>query len=275
MALSKYWCFTLNNWTEEEYQELIEKHEELQYLVIGKETGSGTGTRHLQGFMVANRRIRLSQCKKFQPRAHWERCKGSPVQNQTYCKKDGDFVEFGTCPGGQGTRTDLIQVLADVKSGYSLGEIREKHFAVYLRYHRALTEAIRDYSVKRTWEVDVRVYWGKTGTGKTKRAHEEASEDLYTHTGQGWFDGYSGQKDVLFDDFTGGEFKLSYLLKVLDRYPMVVPVKGGFAQWAPKRIWITSNLSPAEWYANAHEEHQRALRRRLSTVIHFEDPFGQ
>ena len=50
---------------------------------------------------------------------------------------------------------------------------------------------------------------------------------------------------------------------------MRVPVKGGFVQWVPKRIWITSNYSPKEWYPNAKDEHVKALFRRLTRVVRF------
>lgn len=84
-----------------------------------------------------------------------------------------------------------------------------------------------------------------------------------------WFDGYEGQENVLFDDFHGGVFKLPYLLKLLDRYPMRVPVKGGFVQWKPRRIFITSNIDPDLWFSNANREHVAALNRRFTETFYF------
>lgn len=111
----------------------------------------------------------------------------------------------------------------------------------------------------------VTVLHGPTGSGKTRRAFEHDPE-LWSYPGSGWFDGYYGQATVLFDDFSGSEFKITFLLRLLDRYPMQVPVKGGFTWWAPEQIFITSNLSPDRWYPNAHIEHVRALQRRFSEV---------
>jgi hypothetical protein len=274
MSRSKHWCFTLNNYTQSEYEQTLELLEQqTTYGIVGKEKGH-TGTPHLQGYCVFHSRKRLSQVKQLLSRAHWEKAKGSPRQNQTYCSKEGDFAEFGDCPGGQGTRTDLAQLHADIKAGKTMQEIQDKHWAAYLKYHRAIQHAILLRSKVRDWEVDVRVYWGTTGLGKTRRAIEEAAQDVYIHSGEKWFDGYDGG-DAIFDDFGGSEFKLTYLLKLLDRYPMRVPVKGGYVQWKPKRIWITSNRSPDDWYPNAHSEHIVALRRRFTQVIHFEDPFNQ
>lgn len=118
--------------------------------------------------------------------------------------------------------------------------------------------------------MDVHIYYGDTGSGKTRAVYDKESlDDLYVHPGGHWFDGYDGQDAVLFDDFSGSCFPISYFLKILDRYPMTVPVKGGFVNWKPRRIYVTSNLNPTEWYSGAHIEHQRALRRRFTHVIHF------
>jgi hypothetical protein len=116
------------------------------------------------------------------------------------------------------------------------------------------------------------VYWGRTGSGKTRAVMDNIPNEnsIYIHPGGQWFDGYDRHEIVLFDDFGGSEFKLTYLLKLLDRYPMRVPVKGGFVSWVPREIYITSNLDPKNWYSNAHHEHVDALFRRFSFIYHFD-----
>lgn len=86
IATSLYWCFTLNNVTEEEFD--ILKNEIclhcLDYRVqeeIGEE-----GTPHLQGFIHCKKRIRPMEtfsCK----RIHWEKCR-SPKHSREYCSKE-------------------------------------------------------------------------------------------------------------------------------------------------------------------------------------------
>lgn len=128
------------------------------------------------------------------------------------------------------------------------------------------------YAPKRDWQPSVIVYWGRTGAGKTRAVFDNlhSTEDIYVHPGGSWFDGYEGQPIVLFDDYAGSEFKLQYLLKLLDRYPMQVPVKGGFVSFVPREIYLTSNLDPADWYSNAHREHVDAMFRRFTNVVLFE-----
>lgn len=137
-----------------------------------------------------------------------------------------------------------------------------------MRYRRSIHSYRNLHGKRRNWLCSVIVYWGRTGSGKTRSVTENSNE-LWVYPGNGWFDGYDGQEQVLFDDFSGSEFKISYLLKLLDRYPMQVPIKGDFAHWVPQEIYITSNLDPDMWFPNAHSEHVAALRRRFTNVVHF------
>lgn len=265
---AKNWCFTLNNYTEEEYEQLRNSNEKYDYIVIGKEKGSN-GTPHLQGHIVFKKKHSARTVKTIVGlRAHIEISK-DPSASVKYCKKEGDYIEIGNEPIGRGRRTDLQSVYETIKAGATLGEIREQYFGLWCRYHRAFDRYYMEISGKRDWQTEVFVFHGPTGTGKTKSVHDavsEAREELYTHTGTDWFDGYNGQPNVLFDDFGGHEFKLTYMLKLLDRYPMSVPIKGGFVNWIPRRIYITSNKHPDEWYQGAYSEHRQALFRRITEI---------
>lgn len=271
-ARCKNWVFTLNNYTPVEEQAIrdLGSSPQVIYIVFGREEGEEQGTPHLQGTICFQERQRFRQAKRILgERCHLEKMKGTPLQASDYCKKDDDFEEFGDLPGGAGCRSDLVALKNDIDAGKRLSEIADTHFGTYLRYHRGINLYRGLKATPRTWETLVIVYWGNTGTGKTRAVHENAT-DLYTHVGGNWFDGYDGEKQVLFDEFCGSDFKLSYLLKLLDRYPMQVPIKGGFVNWAPQEIYIATNLNPDEWYRTAHREHVNALKRRFSFVYHFE-----
>lgn len=86
-----------------------------------------------------------------------------------------------------------------------------------------------------------------------------------------WFDGYFDQRIVIIDDFRG-EYPLPLLLKLLDRYPMRVPVKGGFTNWAPTKVYITSNVQPEFWYPEADGRSTAAMLRRLDHIEYIKDP---
>lgn len=290
MPSAKNWVFTLNNYTEtnvEFLSTLFDRNGDatadtgtnagdkpIQYLCFGREVGVG-GTPHLQGYVsFRSRRTRRQVATDLGlQRAHIEVARGSPRQNIDYCQKDGAFLEFGEAPAGAGSRSDLLAVQELLAGGSSVRDIAESHFGVFLRYQRALRQYADFFAEVRNWPTEVRVYWGASGAGKTRAVYAEFEQsDVYSHPGSVWFDGYEGQKVVLFDDFGGSEFKITYLLKLLDRYPMRVPIKGAFAQWVPRFIILTSNHSPDEWYPNAKPMHVRAMKRRFTEVRHFMNP---
>lgn len=275
---SKYWCWTLNNPTEAEEQAIkiaaTEEKTPIAYLVYGREVGS-SGTRHLQGYLELRRKLRLVSAKRVlgPERAHLEPRMGSASQAADYCKKDGDVVEYGTCSvPQQGKRNDLEALKETIDSGGNLRDVAEEHFGQFLRYERAIKAYLELRSVPRSWKTRVRIFWGPTGVGKTRRAVDLADGDFWIYSSDGWFDGYLGQQTVIFDDFGGHEFKLTYLLKLLDRYPMRVRIKGGFVNWCPLEVIITSNIDPEEWYPNAKPESKAALFRRFDEIIYCPDP---
>lgn len=105
---------TLNNWTEEEYVKLSGM-KGVKYYVIGKECGE-QGTPHLQGYFEFTGGKRLSTIKKLLPRIHIEKRKGTPKQASDYCKKEGNYVEFGEL-SKQGERNDLNEIKDSIING--------------------------------------------------------------------------------------------------------------------------------------------------------------
>lgn len=91
VACAKNWCFTLNNWTQDELDQISSIVPQICTLaVVGREVGA-SGTPHLQGFCEFKVKCRpLSH--GFPKRMHWEKCKGNAASNIKYCSKDGDVV---------------------------------------------------------------------------------------------------------------------------------------------------------------------------------------
>jgi hypothetical protein len=269
----KRWCFTLNNPKPEEEEFILSqlallKNKEkttlpLTYIIIGREAVS---TPHLQGYLELSQKISLSGLKNFLSRAHWEKAKGTAKQASNYCKKEGKFEEEGVLSVGQGTRTDLQEVKKKIEAGATELEIADQYFEKWVVYRRSFQRYATLISTKRRWRTVTHVYWGKTGTGKTRFCYDQVMDSTFWTPGDyQWFDGYCGQKVVLLDDYRG-EYKLQMLLKLLDRYEMSVPVKGGFTTWAPRKVYITSNVHPNDWYPNADRFSVAALFRRFDLV---------
>jgi hypothetical protein len=146
MSRGKNWCFTLNNYTEEDLERLplLVTQNECSYLIYGKEVGE-SGTPHLQGFVSFTRRVYLTDVKKRISRtAHFELSRLVP-ESIEYCKKDNDVYEYGTPPVGQGKRSDIDDFKTDVKDGLlDLKKIREKHSAVYAKHKTFVLEYVVD-----------------------------------------------------------------------------------------------------------------------------------
>lgn len=90
---ARNWCFTLNNYTEKEF-EYTKKYCEIhcKNYRIGKEVGK-KGTPHLQGFFVFKNQKKFDTLKKqlnvISTKFHLEKMKGSIKENIKYCEKDG------------------------------------------------------------------------------------------------------------------------------------------------------------------------------------------
>lgn len=277
---SRKWTFTTNNPPpdEEKYLEGIVQDPEtgicpgavqsvIGFLIFGRETGD-SGNYHLQGYLETTKKISFSTLKKLFPRSHLEKAKYEEYA-YNYCKKEGNWVEFGVRQMAQGKRSDLLAVQEALIAGATEMDLWTDHFAPMVRYNNSF----RAYRLLLLGQQEraaptVSLLWGKTGTGKTREVWErEEVANLWNWGGDRWFDGYIGQEAVLFDDFDGSQIHFRQLLRLLDRYPLNVPIKGGFVPWIPKRIYLTSNSNIESWFPL---EDIAPLARRLTEVKHFE-----
>lgn len=93
---SRGWSWTLNNYTEEEYNDIISKSQRyFSKWIVGKEIGSNKKTPHLQGYFYSDTQITFNTIKSIIPKAHIEKSKGTPNQNYKYCSKEGNFMSKG------------------------------------------------------------------------------------------------------------------------------------------------------------------------------------
>lgn len=257
MSNGKRWCFTINNWTEEDLNTI--KAVPHQYLVVGKEISS-SGTPHLQGFITFKGKKRLSACKKLHATAHWELAKGTSQQASDYCKKDGDFFESGVCPS-QGKRTDLEEACNLLKSGASMSVVADEHPTTFVKYSRGLRELAQ--VVQKPYDhTDVRGLWyvGPPGTGKSRLARSHDS--FYLKQQNKWFDGYAGEKTIILDDLDTPT--LGHHLKIWsDRYACTGETKGGQVQLRHERFIVTSNYTIDKLFGE-DEEMRKAIKRRFT-----------
>ncbi|UOF80447.1 rep protein [Naiadivirus vacaense] len=147
MSKSRRFCFTLNNPTDDECQALVDflDGDRCVYGVFGRETGA-EGTPHLQGFLILPTPQRFSFLHRaISPRLHLETTRGTSQQASDYCKKDGDYEEFGVFPASQGKRTDIEAFTTWVKeqsTSPSEREVARQFPSLYLRYRSSLLDLV-------------------------------------------------------------------------------------------------------------------------------------
>lgn len=251
---NRNWVFTLNNYTEEEYNNIIATP--CRYQVVGKEVGEN-GTPHQQGYIeFENARTMLGIKRLFKTtRVHLETRKGTPLEATNYCKKDGDFIEIGKM-SNQGARTDIYSAAqAIIKNELTAEELLLENPQLYSRTRNTINdlEQIRLRQLKRTEKTECIWYFGKTGCGKSHTAFEiaNAAEDYYVYADDGkWWDDYTGQEVTIIDDFRGS-IPYNQLLKLADKWETLVPRRGKAPiPFVSKKIIITSVLHPEEVYHN-------------------------
>lgn len=271
----------ISNTLEEIYTTL-----ELNYIIAGLEKCPNTGKIHLQMYLETSTRRRFSYLTSkmetyFTIPCHVEKAKGTAAQNKEYCSKERLLLEKGR-PMRQGCRSDLLELKNDIDRGDDDEKLWENHFSLMVQYGRRLAD-YKDLHVPRRREFgQLFIFWGTTGTGKTRKAFELAGEsEPYVHMGTTtFFEGYTNQEVAIFDEFDGTSLSFAYFKQLTDRYPMRVNVKGGSREWNPKIIVFTSNIDPRKWWAHElykpdhwWQQVQRRVNESNGRIEHFDRPF--
>lgn len=267
--MSRNYCFTLNNYTIQEFESLKEYPH--KYIVIGEEIGEQK-TPHLQGYIEFANKKRLCTLKKINIRIHWEARKGTAQEAAIYCKKDGKYYEHGTI-SNQGHRSDLINIATEVKNGLKLDKLILDNPTIYHQYGRTLhkIEDIALRSKHRTEMTTCEWIYGPTGTGKSHYAFKNYNPNthyLYKLNDK-WQDGYSGQETVIINDFRG-EIPYNELLNLIDKWPYTLPRRGREPiPFLAKHIIITSSLSPDAIFTRRATENKLDQLMRRVKLLHF------
>lgn len=263
-----YWIITLKYQGNEDPAWRNRLPEQCNYLLGQREVGGKTGYEHWQMVVGFKRSLRKAAVKKiFGKEAHVELTISEKAED--YCQKGATKVEgtefsLGKKPMKRNSKRDYEEIYELAKQG-RLEEIDKQ---VLVCHYNSLKRIMIDNMQAEECLREVRVYWGDTGLGKSRKAWEEATFDAYPKDPNTKFwDGYRGQENVVIDEFRG-LISISHLLRWLDRYPVCVETKGSGCVLRARRIWITSNLDPRLWYKDLDISTQEALLRRL-TITHF------
>lgn len=241
-----------------------------------------TGRLHYQGYVRLDIKCRLGRAKAILgfPTVHLEPRLGSHEQAAAYSSKEDTRIagpwRAGSDPA-PGRRTDLLEITESLYGGTKLRTLMRNKPSVYCQYRNGLRDIAGDSErllAREFRSVETIVYYGVAGAGKTRRAVLESGDDYFIldHSERVWFDGYAGEETLIIDDFYGW-IRYHYLLRLLDGYAVRLEIKGGFTYALWKKVIITSNNHPNEWYPTLFANQQEmtpALARRISLIEQLE-----
>lgn len=255
---------------------------QVSYILGQKEVAPSTGKIHWQLYLEFTGQVSLVWIKKNMfNHAHIEEANGNAEQNKAYCSKNetaipGTFFEKGE-PKVQGKRTDIEGVVDKIHAGATFRELASSSESapVLIKYYKGVHAVINACSPQAEIEdLTVEWHWGVSGAGKTHGVYARFGyEDIYrvclNSGGTCWFDGYTDQKVILFDDCEDVIFGMSrsVLLGLTDKYPFTLPIKGGSVMRRCSHIIFTSNKCPTmEWLPIQ-------LFRRIKAITEYTLPF--
>lgn len=290
MGGAKRWCFTINNPRNDDYfwvdlqSNPVLGDKTVKYLVCQEERGE-QGTLHIQGFVIFEQELRLTQLKRFCDRAHWEVARGTNAQASEYCKKQdtatGNYrFEYGELPErpaakkAEERRQEAAEELDLIKQGYKRPHEVPSLTLLQCGFLPAYRELTADVLGPYRPNLQIITMVGPPATGKSYQIQKHFpghGRAIYGNNGGVWFQNPC-HECIVFEEFAG-TIPLQRMKELLDVYPMAVEVKGGMRPLMATLIIITSNSRPNTWYTitEANQDKRLFELRALYDRIGFSD----
>lgn len=275
----RHWAITWNNYPEnamELIQQAVQRGD-VQYVIAGREVGRN-GTPHLQMHVYFKDTKRLTCVRRVFPHTYAQPTRTTPEQCVNYCKKGGDYVEFGVNPlvaqaAAQEQRNEEQRCKwSDAKTNARARRFDAIDPAIYVRYYAALRKMGSEFAEAESGaELDSACglwVWGPPDMGKTTTCMR-AFPNSYLKNATKWWDGYAGQDTVIMDEMASNEaHSLKQLIKTWgDRFAFSAERKGDSCIIRPKLFVITANWSIEQIYRDPIDV--AAMRKRFFQV-HFD-----
>lgn len=266
MSKSRNWIFTLNNYTDDDVARL--RTLDARYLIFGREIAPTTGTPHLQGYVTWTNPRALGGVRRLLPGCHVERARGLPSQCSDYCKKDGDYEEFGERPADPGAQGDREKDRwDDALEKAKKGEIDEIPSDIVLRYYNTLRKIGTDFEETPSVLANTTGIWifGLSGAGKTRSVFD-TYPGAYLKGINKWWCSYKNEPVVLLDDIDPSHSTWigTFLKRWGDRYPFIGESKGGSRKIRPTKFIVTSQYKIEDIFPD--QETRSALNRRFIVI---------
>ncbi len=275
----------------------VEGAEGITFFIVQTEKGADDGRVHYQAYVEFKKKTDWSTVRSiFGDRVHMEAARAGSAANIRYCtKNDTRYTGGAICVNGQwGTPRKgggVMMAAIKVLNGATRDEIIDQHPEIGLLHLGKLESFIAYAKGARTTVPKIIILFGLTGCGKTQYCMKKygVKDAFWVSPPQGgrvWFGGYYGQDVAIFDEFTSGWFKLTYLLRLWDSTPLMVQPKCREVPFNTGTHVYTSNIDPRDWYTGysaireeenatakqmVRERHMDALERRIQDFAEIYD----
>lgn len=264
---SRAWCLTI---FEEAELETFKNLKGVRYLCYGKEKAPSTGKIHWQSYVYFNNARTFSSMKKKIPTAHIEKARGSPKDNQEYCKKDGEFTEVGELPTqGKISGSELRNM-----SHEDIIERDARCHRAYINAKQILDNKMKVSEWNKGKEVEVHYVYGTSGSGKSTWAADHILEkygDVAVCIGS-YTNGFYNLSDteaeiLIMDDWRDSDMRPSEFVKLIDYRPQQMNIKGGNHLNRFKAIYITTVRPYDKIYENMRRRHESMEQWKRRMII--------
>jgi len=198
----------------------------------------------------------------------------NPTEDATY-GVDAEVFSFGDEPvtkeaarkkGAQSTK----KIWDDIKQAAVEGRLDDIDSKVYVQNYRTLQSIAKDHIKPMPDLSELKNFWvfGPPGLCKTVWVKDTCKDLQYNKPVSKWWDGYTGQEDVLVDEVEkkAADYNMGHYLKEWAQHKYFLgETKGGMLPIRPKRIFITSNYSIDEIFGE-DATMVAALKRRFQQV---------
>lgn len=275
--------FVIHNYTDVDLLHIrsLVANERVQYIRFQQEACPTTGAKHIQGWAQAGsgRTFRAWKTCLGREDVHVQKRSGSVESNERYCSKEETRISgtqsesFGDLPQ-QGERTDMSGITsAALDLSIPWRDVAMSDPEQFVRMHKGLRELRLSQLGPRTEPTKCFWFYGDTGSGKSRFVHHLCPpESTYWKTGiNKWFDAYDPieHHNVILDDFRASMCEFSFLLRLGDRYPLVVENKGSYQPFRAGRLFFTTPRPITQSWKTVSEENLDQLERRVVAVCHF------
>jgi hypothetical protein len=290
------WLLVLNNPIEKGFDHErikleLSKLKSAIYWCMADEKGNEEETPHTHLYIAFSSAVRFSTIKNLFHEAHIEKANGTSQENRDYIAKEGKwsdsdkaetlvggtFEEWGEMPTERKGGISLESIILErIQDGANNAEILLEFpdFFRAIRDVEYVRQTLKAEEYRNKWrELETVYIQGVTGVGKTRSVMDGHgysnvyAVNNYKHP----FDGYAGERVMLFDEFNSG-IRIQDMNNYLDGYPISLPARYSNKQACYEKIFVVSNLDLREQYKNEQQnfpEVWAAFIRRIHKVIKF------